>query len=189
MGKDTIVQYKEIQKRCQNIFEAKLDDYGPSWRVMRFVSILDQLFIKVKRIRQLQQTGKKMVDEGPENEWMALVNYAIIALIQRDLGAAEEVDIDKERASTLYHQYFEMAFELMKKKNHDYGEAWREMKLESFADLILVKLIRIRQIIENNEKTKISEGIESNLLDILNYAMFALIKIYESNTNNDKFAV
>lgn len=179
MSKDTILQYREVQKKCKNIFVSKMEDYGPSWRVMRLSSLIDQLFIKIKRLRTLEEVKQMKVAEDPFHEWIAIVNYAIICLIQLDLGVAEETGRNHKELLNLYEQYFEQAFSLMERKNHDYGEAWREMKESSFVDLIYVKLLRIRQIMENEGKTKVSEGIEANLFDIINYAMFAMIKLTE----------
>ncbi len=176
---DTIHQYNEALKRCKDIFIKKTSDYGTSWRVLRMISIVDQLYIKAQRIRTIQEKKQQLVEDDILSEFIGMTNYAIIGLLQMDFKTYQVEDLNVGHASTLYDSKADIARDLMQNKNHDYGEAWREMSQESFADLILVKLLRIKQILANNGKTIISEGIDSNLLDIINYSLFALILIYE----------
>jgi hypothetical protein len=177
--KDTLRQYENAMKGCRDIFLKKTADYGTSWRVLRMISILDQLYIKAKRIRTIQEKGSQRVGEDIRGEFQAIVNYGIIGLIQFDLNEEniEELSIDKTAA--FYDEKIAFVKKIMENKNHDYGEAWREMSQESFVDLILMKLQRMRQILANDGKTMISEGIDANLTDIINYAIFALIGITE----------
>lgn len=165
---------KEIQS-CKEIFLKKAKDYGTAWRVLRTISIVDQIFIKAQRIRTIQEKGQQKVSDGIAAEFKGIINYAVIGLIQLELpaDAPEEMNIDE--VASLYDNYVKQAKNLMEDKNHDYGEAWRSMSQESFVDLILMKLQRIRQILSNDGKTIISEGIDANYLDIINYAVFALI--------------
>ncbi len=172
---DTSKQYDTIIEKAEKIFTAKMHDYGPSWRILRLPALTDQMYIKAKRLRQIQQTGKTLVNEKPEDAFLALVNYAAMALIQLEKGVAEEPDMGREEALREYRKQIKASKELMLKKNHDYGEAWRDMRISSMTDLILQKLLRIKQIEENRGKTLISEGVESNYRDILNYAVFSLI--------------
>ncbi|MGE5354798.1 MAG: DUF1599 domain-containing protein [Deltaproteobacteria bacterium] len=177
----TINQYNSIVKKSANIFKSKMLDYGSTWRVFRPESLIDQLFIKARRIRSIQQKqGKQMIEDTIEGEFFALYNYCIIFLIQLKLDFTDKPDLDIGEAEKLYTEESEKVKELMIAKNHDYGEAWRDMRLTSMADFILVKLFRIGQIISNNGKTQISEGIESNIADIANYSVFALILLNEN---------
>jgi Nucleotide modification associated domain 1 len=177
--KETIRQYEDVVTSCRDIFLKKTTDYGSSWRVLRMISILDQIFIKAKRIRTIQETGSRRVGEDIGGEFQAIVNYGIIGLIQFDLNSFEIEELNADQASSLYDEKTILVKNVMENKNHDYGEAWREMSQESFTDLILMKLQRMRQILANNGKTLISEGIDANLTDIINYAIFALIGIKE----------
>jgi hypothetical protein len=177
--KDTAAQYDFAAKHCRDIFLKKTVDYGTAWRVLRTISILDQLFIKAKRIRTLQQKGERKVAEDIRGEFQAIVNYGIIGLIQLALDNEEVEELGPERTGRLYDEKISFVRQIMLSKNHDYGEAWREMSQESFTDLILMKLQRMRQIIANDGKTLISEGLDANLTDIINYALFALIGIAE----------
>ncbi len=172
-------QYHEIIESCKAIFIKKASDYGTAWRVLRTISIVDQIFIKAQRIRTIQQKGFQKINDDITAEFKGIINYAIIGLIQLQLeeNAPEELPID--RVSEMYKSNSETAFNLMMDKNHDYGEAWRSMSQESFVDLILMKLQRIRQILINDGKTLISEGIDANYHDIINYAVFALILMPE----------
>lgn len=172
-------QYDAEAQVCRMIFIAKTQDYGTSWRVLRTISIADQLYIKARRIRTLQETSKQKVGEDKTSEFRAMVNYGIIGLIQLSIepGAAEELSV--EETADRYNEKMLLARATMMVKNHDYGEAWRDMSQESFTDLILMKLLRIRQIVANDGKTIISEGIDSNYIDIINYSLFALILIAE----------
>jgi Nucleotide modification associated domain 1 len=177
--KDTLLQYENAVNSCRDIFIKKNADYGTSWRVLRMISILDQIFIKAKRIRTIQEKGAQRVGEDIRGEFQAIVNYGVIGLIQLELKSEEVEDLKIERTTKLYDGKILFAKNIMENKNHDYGEAWREMSQESFADLILMKLQRMRQILANDGKTLISEGIDANLTDIINYAIFALILIAE----------
>ena len=172
-------QYDSEVKICRTIFIKKTQDYGTSWRVLRMISIADQLYIKARRIRTLQETRETKVGEDKAGEFRAMVNYGVIGLIQGSIGpeAAEELTVAE--AGQWYDGKISLARETMIAKNHDYGEAWRDMSQESFADLILMKLLRVRQILANDGKTLISEGIDSNFIDIINYSLFALILIAE----------
>jgi hypothetical protein len=177
--KDTLRQYEKALGSCRDIFIKKTSDYGTAWRVLRMISILDQLFIKARRIRTLQQRGVSLVKEDIRGEFQAMVNYGIIGLIQLELNTETTEDLDPSKAGAFYDEKAKIVQEVMEKKNHDYGEAWREMSQEGFTDLILMKLLRIKQILANEGKTLISEGIDANLTDIINYSVFALIGIEE----------
>lgn len=173
----TNAQFEAAIAECRSIFGSKLHDYRASWRILRPSSLTDQLFIKAKRIRQLELTGESMVGEGIRPEFMALVNYGIVGLIQLERGFSDTVDIDTEEALQLYDHYAHQALELMKRKNHDYNEAWRDMRVSSYTDLILTKIERIKEIENLGGATLVSEGIDANLMDIINYAVFGLIKL------------
>ncbi|ULQ57633.1 DUF1599 domain-containing protein [Flavihumibacter rivuli] len=175
----TLLQYDQAINHCKEIFIKKTRDYGTSWRVYRPVSIVDQIFIKAKRIRTIQETGKQMVGDSVQSEFMGILNYAVIGLVQLQLPKDAPEDLDPNKVEQAYDEQVNRARELMAQKNHDYGEAWRDMSQESFVDLILSKLLRIRQILANEGRTLISEGIDANYLDIFNYAAFALIMIGE----------
>lgn len=172
-------QYDHEIRTCRDIFYQKTRDYGTSWRVLRPISITDQLFIKAKRIRTLQETGEQKVGEDKAGEFRAMVNYGVIGLIQLSIGQEATEELPVEEAMRRYDESIAPARMTMIAKNHDYGEAWRDMSQESFTDLILMKLLRIRQIIANDGKTLISEGVDSNFIDIINYSLFALILIAE----------
>lgn len=176
---DTQEQFKEALTKCRDIFSKKLYDYKPSWRMMRPSSLTDQLFIKAKRIRTLETTGKSLVGEGILSEFMALINYGIVGLIQLAKGYADKVDMSNDDAMALYDDYAKQCMELMLKKNHDYGEAWRDMRVSSYTDLILTKIERIKEIEDKNGQTIASEGIDANYMDIINYAIFGVIKLSE----------
>ena len=176
---DTSKQYDEAVKKCQDIFEKKMKDYGSAWRVLRTSSLTDQLYIKAKRIRSIEEKGSSRVDEGILPEFIGIVNYSVMALVQLELGYSEDTNLDASKALRLYNKYISTAKGLMENKNHDYDEAWREMRVSSLTDLILQKLLRIKQIEDNKGKTLISEGIDANYLDMINYAVFALIKMNE----------
>ena len=168
-------QYDSALKSCKEIFLKKTKDYGTSWRVYRPISIADQIYIKAKRIRNIQETGIQKVVDDITGEFRGIVNYAIIGLIQLDIHDEEVEEIPLEEVTRLYDAKVALTKKLMEDKNHDYGEAWREMSQESFVDLILAKVLRIKQIIQNDGQTLVSEGIDSNYSDIVNYALFALI--------------
>jgi hypothetical protein len=175
----TIQQYDQAILSCREIFIKKTKDYGTSWRVLRTISVADQIYIKARRIRTIQENEKQLVDDNIRSEFIGILNYAIIGIIQLNLDAEEVENLAVATVETLYDQVSADAKALMMNKNHDYGEAWREMSQESFTDLILTKLLRIRQILLNKGKTLVSEGIEANYFDIINYAVFALILIEE----------
>ena len=168
-------QYDSAIKSCREIFLKKTKDYGTSWRVYRTISIADQIYIKAKRIRNIQETGVQKINDDITSEFKGILNYAIIGLIQLEILNDEVEEIPLEDVTTLYDEKVMMSKKLMEDKNHDYGEAWRDMSQESFVDLILAKILRIKQIIQNEGKTLISEGIDANYFDIINYAAFALI--------------
>ena len=176
---NTALQFSEVIHQCRDLFSKKLQDYGAAWRVLRPSSITDQIYIKVNRIRTLQMTDVKMVDEHEEDEFIAIVNYSIIGLIQLEKGFSENLDEDRTEILKLYDDYAQKAKDLMLRKNHDYGEAWREMRISSITDLIYQKVLRTKQIEDNQGKTVASEGIDANYYDMLNYAAFCLIKMME----------
>lgn len=175
----TSLQFDKVIAECRDLFSKKMHDYGAAWRVLRPSSITDQIYIKVNRIRTLQMTDKKMVDESEEGEFVAIVNYSIIGLIQLEKGLAENLDDNHEEILKLYDKYATEARNLMERKNHDYGEAWREMRISSITDLIYQKVLRTKQIEDNQGKTLVSEGLDANYFDMLNYAVFCLIKFSE----------
>lgn len=174
---NTTEEFEKVLHDCREIFVKKLHDYGTAWRVMRPETVTDQLYIKAARIRSLQMKGCAMVDEGIVPEFIAIVNYSIIALIQLDKGVANAEDINVEEATELYDKHAQEALELMLKKNHDYDEAWRGMLVSSYADLIFMKIFRTKQIEALNGETLISEGVAANYMDMMNYAVFGLIKL------------
>ena len=170
-------QFETSLQECRSLFAKKLHDYGASWRILRPSSLTDQLFIKAKRIRSLEIKQCSLVGEGIRPEFIALINYGIIGLIQLEKGFADHVDISNEEALTLYDKMAHEALELMKKKNHDYDEAWRGMRVSSYTDFILTKIERIKEIEELQRQTLVSEGIDANYMDIINYAVFGMIKL------------
>jgi hypothetical protein len=176
----TALEYTNVMNVCRDIFSKKTKDYGTAWRILRTSSLTDQIFIKAQRIRTIQETGENRVGEGVEDEFRAIVNYCIMALIQLHEADLTELEIEAEKAISLYEKYAKEAFDLMEKKNHDYGEAWRDMRVSSLTDLILMKILRVKQIEDNNGKTLISEGIDANYFDMLNYSVFALIHLTQS---------
>lgn len=180
---DTNAQFEAAMAKCRDIFEKKLKDYGASWRIMRPESITDQIFIKAKRIRSLETKGHSMVGEGILPEFLAIVNYGLVGVIQLEKGAADCVDISADEALALYDTLAKRATELMKAKNHDYDEAWRGMRVNSYTDLILTKIQRTKQIEDNCGHTCVSEGIDANYLDMVNYAVFGIIKLTEKDGN------
>ena len=170
-------EFEDVMQECRSLFSKKLHDYGASWRMLRPSSLTDQLFIKAKRIRSLEIKGESLVGEGIRPEFIALINYGIVGLIQLDKGFADTIDVTPEEALRLYDEHANEALELMKRKNHDYDEAWRGMRVSSYTDFILTKLQRIKEIEELQGATLVSEGIDSNYLDIINYAVFGAIKL------------
>ena len=172
---DTNKQFDQVTAKCRKIFVEKMQDYGPSWRIFRLHGITDQLYIKVCNIRQRQESGISLVGDDIEGNLRAIVNYGVTATIQSRNGYADAIDTTRERATQLYDEVLQEAKDLMLRKNHDYGEAWREMSKEGIVDMILAKIIRIKTILVNNGKTIASEGVEGNYFDIINYAIFDLI--------------
>ncbi len=170
-------QFDEVAKICKDIFVKKLNDYGSAWRILRTSSLTDQILIKAQRIRSFEITGVRKINEDSKGEFIAIINYATIALIQNKLGFADNIEMQKEEALKLYTDFIEESKQLMIKKNHDYGEAWRNMRISSLTDLILMKIFRTKQIEDNKGKTLISEGVDANYFDMINYAVFAMIKI------------
>ncbi len=175
----TTAQYEKVVAHCKELFVKKAADYGTSWRVLRTISIVDQIYIKAWRIRQIQEMGFQKIPDSIESEFVGIVNYGIIALIQMTMDAEEGMELTAAEAGRWYEREAQKTEALMLQKNHDYGEAWRDMSQQSFADLILVKLLRIKQILANKGKTTVSEGIDANFADIVNYAVFALIQLDE----------
>lgn len=176
---NTSAQYDAIVQQCKDIFLKKNKDYGTAWRILRQTSITDQIYIKAKRIKSIEEKGMQKIDEGIENEYAGIINYCIIGLIQIELGADEETEIPENVLVELFDQIAKRAKNLMELKNHDYGEAWRDMRIHTYTDLILMKLLRIKQIEDNKGKTLISEGVDANFFDIINYSVFALIRLNE----------
>jgi len=174
---NTIKQYDSVINVCRDLFHKKMKDYGSAWRILRLASLTDQIFIKAQRIRGLQKNSVRKIDEGQSDEFIGVINYSIMALIQLDKGIVEEPDLDLDESLALYNQIAENTKNLMLDKNHDYGEAWRDMRVSSLTDLIIQKLLRIKQIEDNAGKTLVSEGIDANYSDIINYAVFALIHL------------
>ena len=173
-------QYKKVIENCRSIFVKKAHDYGTAWRILRTSSLTDQIFIKANRIRTIQETGQNKVGESIDDEFIAIVNYCIMGLIQLELGYNGDVEMTADNAIIKYDEKAKEAYELMQKKNHDYGEAWRDMRISSLTDMIMMKILRTKQIEDNKGETLISEGIDANYLDMLNYAVFALILISEN---------
>ena len=174
---DTSKEYNEVIDTCRSLFQKKMKDYGSAWRILRLPSLTDQIFIKAQRIRGLQQNKEQRVDEGQVSEFIGIINYCIMALVQLEKGVVEQPDIVLEEALELYDQKIAATKQLMMDKNHDYGEAWRDMRVTSLTDLIIQKLLRVKQIEDNQGKTLVSEGIDANYQDMINYAVFAMIHI------------
>ena len=184
---DTVAQFEHVISICRDLYAKKLKDYGPSWRIMRPQSITDQIFIKANRIRSIEEKGVCKINEGVVPEFIGIVNYSIMGLTQLELGPGEDIqlelgysdgeDISVEKALELYDKYMDETKRLMYAKNHDYDEAWRSMRISSYTDLILTKICRTKQIENNNGKTLVSEGVDANYMDMINYSLFGLIKI------------
>ncbi|NAS32495.1 DUF1599 domain-containing protein [Flavobacteriaceae bacterium R38] len=172
---NTSKQYDEIINICRDLFVNKMKDYGSAWRILRLPSLTDQIFIKAQRIRSLQQNEVRKVDEDESSEFIGIINYSIMALIQLEKGVVEQPDLSTKEATVLYDKIAGATKDLMERKNHDYGEAWREMRVSSLTDLILQKLLRVKQIEDNKGETIVSEGIDANYQDMINYSIFALI--------------
>lgn len=174
---ETSKQYDQIIDQCRSLFEKKMSDYGSAWRILRLPSLTDQIFIKAQRIRGLQENAVQKIEEGEISEFIGIINYCIMALVQIENGIAEQPDLTTEKALELFDKQVRITKQLMLDKNHDYGEAWREMRVSSLTDLILQKLLRVKQIENNSGKTIVSEGIDANYQDMINYSIFALIHL------------
>ena len=177
-------QFEKVIGMCRTVFENKLKDYGTAWRILRLSSLTDQIYIKANRIRSIQVNGESKVDEGIAPEFIGIVNYSVMALIQLDLGIVDEPDMDNKKAVELFNKYIYESRDLMYNKNHDYGEAWRNMRISSITDIIIMKLLRIKQIEDNKGVTVASEGLDANYADIVNYSAFALIKLLLEDEKN-----
>jgi len=175
--KKTSEQYDRVIELCKSVFEKKMVDYGIAWRILRLSSMTDQIYIKAQRIRSIEEKGSQQIDDDVKSEFIGIINYCSMALIQLELGPCEKEDLSQDETLQKYLTNLSVAKELMMRKNHDYGEAWRNMRVSSYTDLILMKLKRIKQIEDNMGKTIISEGIDANYLDIINYSVFAMIKL------------
>ncbi len=177
MVEKTAAEYKEVIATCKTLFEKKTRDYGTAWRILRLPSITDQIFIKAQRIRSIQDKGVQKVGDPVKDEFIGIINYCIIALIQLSLKNSQKMEMDFSELESFYDKAVNETFELLQNKNHDYGEAWRDMRVTSITDIILMKLLRVKQIEDNAGKTLVSEGIEANYQDMINYSVFALIKL------------
>ena len=175
MEEKTVCEYKEVIRACKDIFMKKTQDYGTAWRVLRLPSITDQIFIKAQRIRSIQDKGKQRVDDDISGEFIGIINYCVLALIQMNLTDNDPMEMNVEALEPLYDEHVETTLELLMNKNHDYGEAWRDMRVSSMTDIILMKLLRVKQIEDNAGQTIISEGIDANYMDMINYAVFCMI--------------
>ncbi len=184
--KDTSNQYNDQIEKCRSLFVSKMHDYGSAWRILRLPSLTDQIFIKAQRIRGLQENGERKIAEDETSEFIGIVNYSLMALIQLEKGIAEQPDLSVEEATQLYDEQVAVAKQLMQDKNHDYGEAWRDMRISSLTDLILQKVLRVKQIENNRGKTLVSEGVGANYQDMVNYAVFALIHLEELATSTQE---
>ncbi len=173
----TSEQYDAVIKTCRDLFAKKMTDYGSAWRILRLPSLTDQIFIKAQRIRSLQENEVRKVEEGEKSEFIGIINYSVMALIQIEKGIADQPDLNTEEAVALFDKHVVTTKTLMENKNHDYGEAWRDMRVSSLTDLILQKLLRVKQIEDNKGKTLVSEGIDANYQDMVNYAIFAMIHL------------
>ena len=180
--KDTSAQYDHAIAICRDIFSKKTADYGTAWRILRPSSLTDQLFIKASRIRSIEEKGEAKVDDPIDLEFVGIINYSIMAMVQLDHPTMDDLHVDTEKVLSWFDKYTTETKNLMQAKNHDYGEAWRDMRVSSMTDLILMKLLRIKSIEENDGKTLISEGLDANYMDIVNYAVFALILLDEQKT-------
>lgn len=177
MIEKTIQEYNDVMANCKSLFEKKTRDYGTAWRILRLPSITDQIFIKAQRIRSIQEKGSQRVDDPIKDEFIGIINYCLIALIQMQLKDSDSLDMSYEELESYYEKASQETLELLQNKNHDYGEAWREMRVTSITDIILMKLLRVKQIEDNKGKTLVSEGVKANYQDMINYAVFALIKL------------
>ncbi|MBS1634458.1 MAG: DUF1599 domain-containing protein [Bacteroidetes bacterium] len=174
---NTSQQYDAAVKQCKDIFLKKMKDYGTAWRNLRLRSLTDQIFIKAQRIKSIEEKGTQKVGDDIKGEYIGIINYCVIALIQLELAGDSRIDLPYDEVETLYDKYVRQTKKLMEDKNHDYGEAWRDMRMSSLTDLILMKIFRVKQIEDNKGQTIISEGVDANYMDMLNYSVFALIKL------------
>jgi Nucleotide modification associated domain 1 len=181
MIQKTTAEYKNVIAGCKTLFEKKTKDYGTAWRILRLSSITDQIFIKAQRIRSIQEKGSQKVDDPIRDEFVGIINYCIIAMIQMQLQNSDKMEMTYDELEPLYDGAANETYQLLENKNHDYGEAWREMRVSSITDIILMKLLRVKQIEDNAGKTLVSEGVKANYQDMINYAVFALIKIDTGN--------
>ena len=177
MNEQTAIEYKEVIASCKALFAKKTKDYGTAWRILRLPSITDQIYIKAQRIRSIQEKGVQKVDDPIKDEFTGIINYCVIALIQMQLQNSDKLEMKFEELEQLYDRAVGETFDLHQKKNHDYGEAWREMRIGSMTDIILMKLLRVKQIEDNQGKTLVSEGVKANYQDMINYSVFCLIKL------------
>ncbi|OQX77923.1 MAG: hypothetical protein B6D64_07560 [Bacteroidetes bacterium 4484_276] len=177
--KKTNEQFEAAISQCRDVFDKKMKDYGSAWRILRTTSLTDQIYIKANRIRSIEEMQEQKIDEGIGDEFIGIVNYSVMALIQLELGSEGQLELSPKEAVDLYSKHIYAAKALMQNKNHDYGEAWRNMRISSYTDIILMKLLRVKQIEDNKGKTLVSEGLDANYSDIINYSLFALIKIAE----------
>lgn len=175
----TEIEYRQVISHCKALFDKKNKDYGTSWRILRLPSLTDQIFIKAQRIRSIQEKGQQKIQDGIEGEFIGIINYCIIALIQKSLENSDQMEFSNQEISACYDEQVDTTLELLRNKNHDYGEAWRDMRVSSMTDLILMKIFRTKQIENNQGVTLVSEGVEANYQDMLNYAVFCLIKLKE----------
>lgn len=176
---DTPAQFDQVIQECRTLFEKKLKDYGAAWRILRLPSLTDQIFIKAQRLRSIEDKGTQKVADDLRGEFIGILNYSIIALVQLELGVADQIDMSPDAAMGYYDKHVQATKQLMLDKNHDYGEAWRDMRVPSFTDLILQKLLRVKQIEDNAGQTLVSEGVDANYMDMINYSVFALIQMEE----------
>ncbi|MFZ1807663.1 MAG: DUF1599 domain-containing protein [Cyclobacteriaceae bacterium] len=177
----TASEYKQVISTCKTLFSKKTQDYGTAWRILRLPSITDQIFIKAQRIRSIQDKGSQKVEDPIKDEFIGIINYCLIAMVQIQLGGSKETEMTWKQLEPLYDDAVKETFDLLQDKNHDYGEAWRDMRVSSITDIILMKLLRVKQIEDNAGKTLVSEGVKANYQDMINYAVFALIKLNEKN--------
>ncbi len=183
MPSQTEIEYRQVIAHCKALFDKKNKDYGTSWRILRLPSLTDQIFIKAQRIRSIQEKGHQKIEDGIEGEFIGIINYCIIALIQKSLENAEQSEISTNELLNLYDLQVNKTLDLLLNKNHDYGEAWRDMRVSSMTDLILMKIFRTKQIEDNQGVTLVSEGVEANYQDMLNYAVFCLIQLKHQQSN------
>jgi hypothetical protein len=181
LANQTTNEYNQVIKVCRTLFINKTRDYGTAWRILRLPSITDQIYIKAQRIRSIQDKGKQKVDEDISSEFIGIINYCVIAMMQQEMEDSDNMELAPDKVEILYDQFVKETFDLLMNKNHDYGEAWREMRITSITDIILMKIFRVKQIEDNQGKTVVSEGVKANYQDMLNYAVFCLIKMGYAN--------